>query len=726
MKLEKYPEYKFSKLIIDLLGDGEKHLKVKGNQLSCLCPFHKESKPSFGINLETGLYNCFSCSEKGNIVKFVSKMKDISILEALDELEIAGYDIDKKSSGYYTLKDYAKEKKLDFDFLSKTLKMETDPKGNNIKIPYLNQDGSQIAVRHRGNPDSKTRFWWSGGAKAYLYGLQFIDRFLSEYVVLVEGESDTQCALMHDIQAIGVAGAKNFKKDFAKLFDRFEKVYIHQEPDNGGTEFVKSICRVLAPEKLYTISSFAIDDECKDLADLNVKDKLNKKDLLATAKKIPDIYINEIRNIGEDADHVILANKVLDELYIKFYKSNFYVYDSGVYREGLDKIEKCMLKIDKNIKKNTRAEVLDFIRIEEGVEIAEIDKNLINFKNGIYHIDEDILEAHSPDVFTLCQIDADYLTNEEFQELIDKGENAHIDNFLKDICCGHQDRIDTLLEFTGLALTYDVGDGKCLFLLGETADNGKSTFNELNIALFTNANCCSIAIEEFAERFCGSELTNKLVNVIHEVKNIKLNDIAKFKSVVTGNEISVEEKYKPRYVIKPFAHHYFAMNSLPEVKDADEGYFRRIQIVPFEAKFTDEQKENFDFEQLITQTSLTYYANLCLRAHLKRIKAHRRYFANKEESDRYLDGYKHEDNSVQIFLSNVMFYYNLLPPTSKKVTVKDLYDTYRQWCFRNQIESYSRRDFKNIALASGKFRRAGLKDGYDAIQYVDELPSLKY
>ena len=210
--------YKYEDIIKELLDDGERHLKIKGNQLSCCCPFHQETEASFGINLETGLYNCFSCSAKGNIVKFVSKMKDISILQALDELEIAGYDIDRKSSGYYTLKYYSEEKKLDYDFLSKTLKMETDPKGNRIKIPYFNQDNSQIAIRYRYHPDSKTRFSWSNGAKAYLYGLQFIDRFLSEYVVLVEGESDTQCALMHDIQALGVAGAKNFKKDYAKLF----------------------------------------------------------------------------------------------------------------------------------------------------------------------------------------------------------------------------------------------------------------------------------------------------------------------------------------------------------------------------------------------------------------------------------------------------------------------------------------------------------------------------
>lgn len=101
---------KYEKIIRDLLEDDERHITIKGSQLSCCCPFHQEKKASFGINLETGLYNCFSCSEKGNIVKFVSKMKDISILEALTFLQVEGYDVDRKSNGYYTLKDYSEEK----------------------------------------------------------------------------------------------------------------------------------------------------------------------------------------------------------------------------------------------------------------------------------------------------------------------------------------------------------------------------------------------------------------------------------------------------------------------------------------------------------------------------------------------------------------------------------------------------------------------------------------
>ena len=53
----------YEEVIRELLDD--EHIKIKENELHCCCPFHNESRPSFGINLETGLFNCFSCKEKG-------------------------------------------------------------------------------------------------------------------------------------------------------------------------------------------------------------------------------------------------------------------------------------------------------------------------------------------------------------------------------------------------------------------------------------------------------------------------------------------------------------------------------------------------------------------------------------------------------------------------------------------------------------------------------------
>ena len=53
-----------------------KSVKVTGRNIMVTCPFHgnhSESHPSMGINVDTGLFNCFTCGEKGSVEDFVSK-----------------------------------------------------------------------------------------------------------------------------------------------------------------------------------------------------------------------------------------------------------------------------------------------------------------------------------------------------------------------------------------------------------------------------------------------------------------------------------------------------------------------------------------------------------------------------------------------------------------------------------------------------------------------------
>lgn len=742
MEPDNYSSFQYRKIVQELLEEKDiTHYRVNGEgELTCTCPFHNDTRPSFSISLKKGLYCCHACSEKGNIVQFVSKMKEMNISNSIKLLEEQGYEIENRHSekGYYILEDYAKEKNLDVEFLSDKLHMHTaelDKKiaGKAISIPYFNEQNFQIGVRYRFSPTSTARFSWRTGSKQCLYGVQFLNEF-SSYIILVEGESDCHCAWTNHINALGVPGANNFKKEYAQYLDKFDKIYIHQEPDNGGIQFVKKICQCLPSDKLdklYTISAIELDNECKDLADLHKKGKLDKDTILSKAQKIPKIYLNEITKLEDDAEHVVNAHKVLEQLHIRYYKGNFYVYENGVYKEGLAKIEKCILGIDKNIKKNSRTEILDYLRIVEGVDVADLDSNLINLKNGIYHRDTKILEDHTPDYFTLCQLNFDYLTDEEYEDLIKSGANVPIDNFLKSICCGHQDRTDTLCEYTGYSMLYNVKQQKCLFLLGETADNGKSTFNELELALFDEDNCCSISISEFAQRFFGSELQGKLLNVVHEVENIQLRDLANFKIVISGNELSVEQKYKDRYKLKPFTHHIFAMNTLPDITNGgDEGYFRRLLIVPFEAKFTDEEKEAFDFNALVTKESLNYYGNKSLRAYEKMEKEHPRNFSSHKESKDLVEDYRFEDNSAMIFLNDVLLYAGLIP-NNNKVKITSLYESYTKWCEEENYIPLNKKFFKNMAISSGNFKKCSLQNGYECLKYVgnaklDDIDNIKF
>ena len=47
-----------------------------------LCPFHNEKTPSFSVDRKTNIFTCFGCGATGDVIAFVSKLKNIEPLEA--------------------------------------------------------------------------------------------------------------------------------------------------------------------------------------------------------------------------------------------------------------------------------------------------------------------------------------------------------------------------------------------------------------------------------------------------------------------------------------------------------------------------------------------------------------------------------------------------------------------------------------------------------------------
>ena len=58
----------------------------RGPVLRCLCPFHEEKTPSFDFHTEQGIFHCFGCGIKGNIISFVKFKKACSFYEACEWL----------------------------------------------------------------------------------------------------------------------------------------------------------------------------------------------------------------------------------------------------------------------------------------------------------------------------------------------------------------------------------------------------------------------------------------------------------------------------------------------------------------------------------------------------------------------------------------------------------------------------------------------------------------
>jgi hypothetical protein len=139
-----------------------------------------------------------------------------------------------------TLAEYATTKGLPVEFLKRIGVAEVPYMGAPaVRIPYPRPDGTEGAARYRVQMEKGEgidRFKWKKGSKPFLYGLDRADRYREDgWIVLVEGESDAQTAWYHDIPALGIPGASNWRDDRdAQHLDGFEEIYIMIEPDSGG------------------------------------------------------------------------------------------------------------------------------------------------------------------------------------------------------------------------------------------------------------------------------------------------------------------------------------------------------------------------------------------------------------------------------------------------------------------------------------------------------------
>lgn len=71
--------------IVDIISQYV-HLKRSGRNYFGLCPFHNEKSPSFSVSPDKQIFHCFGCGVGGNVYTFLSKIENMSFIEAVQNL----------------------------------------------------------------------------------------------------------------------------------------------------------------------------------------------------------------------------------------------------------------------------------------------------------------------------------------------------------------------------------------------------------------------------------------------------------------------------------------------------------------------------------------------------------------------------------------------------------------------------------------------------------------
>lgn len=483
--------------------------------------------------------------------------------------------------------------------------------------------------------------------------------------------------------------------------NKFRLAYVFEEPI---TEYLLAS---QIPQKLLEIfKDFYPDTSKQNLSDMF----FGGKEIVYTSGNYYKVSINELEieqieyqeiKESDKPSHDIIARRLLQENEIRVFEDTLYIYENGVYRRNEKSINRKIIEIYPKATTRMQKEVKSYL-LTMAPEVQLKYENLINFKNGLYDLNNNALMPHSPYYFTINQINANINW--------DPVRIGAVDRFLDKISCENIGRKKAILQMIGYSMTSSVEMQKAFVLYGKTAGNGKSTLLEIIERLIGSENVSHVTLQDFvSNRFSVSEIKGKLVNMVSEMTKEFLKDSSVFKQIVTGDTTTVEEKFKDRHTIKPYAKHIFTANELPKVADTSNGYFRRLFIIPFEAVFTDIEKINFNFKELITEQALNYLAAIALQEYIIARREHA--FINEEESKNIIETYKMDSNTVIAYLYDKDRMRCLL--RSGRVRKRnEVFADYINYCKDSEYIHKGRNKFYEEVEATGLVQK-GVYNGYD-------------
>lgn len=262
-----------------------KKSKISGDNLTGLCPFHDDRNNSFSVDLKTGRWKCHAEDRGGNFTSFYAEINQMDTKEAYKEI-LKKYDAyeDKEAEekrkdtmqlSTYTVSQYSFEKHLPEEWLIKQCRVQTGKDKNGIQylyIPYFNETGREVTYRKR-YANKQFRWKYGAGKDICMYGEWKLEQIRTAgYIVLVEGESDSQSMWYMGISTLGIPGASMMRKEWATTLQDL-KVYIHVEPDKGGETFLHKVTTALRDGKfigqVYKWSCKNLG--CKDPSDVYIK-----------------------------------------------------------------------------------------------------------------------------------------------------------------------------------------------------------------------------------------------------------------------------------------------------------------------------------------------------------------------------------------------------------------------------------------------------------------------
>lgn len=365
-----------------------------------------------------------------------------------------------------------------------------------------------------------------------------------------------------------------------------------------------------------------------------------------------------------------------------------YQYNGGVYKEASLDIRnqiRDLIPVDKLISQAKIMEcfklITDDIRLQKSPSELNADSNLINFKNGVWDIENQKLLPHNAGYFQTIQIPHNVGKYRPFTR-------TRLFSYFK-TCNLDKANILMITQYMAYCLTLDYGLKTFMILYGPS-NTGKSVLIRFIESMVGVVNTAALSMHELNARFYPAQLYGKMVNSCADNSALPLSSIETLKKITGGDQIMHERKGKDPFFFVPFAKLIFSFNQLPlQLEEKSNAFYKRMRILTMQ-------------DELYLDNA--YVTSLCADESIEEIIPFLLSLLplysinNTKESRQAVEGLRRDSDSIHAFISK-----RCRVDRSKTAYIEksDLYAAYVDYCIQTGREAHKRQNFMRNIKAMG-------------------------
>lgn len=255
---------------------------------------------------------------------------------------------------------------------------------------------------------------------------------------------------------------------------------------------------------------------------------------------------------------------------------------------------------------------------------------------------------------------------------------------LDEVFQGDRDKVDYFQRAVGYSMTGSNLE-QCMFICHGRGANGKSTVLGV-IRDMAGDYGASARYETFNADLASSKGDDlamlrgkRFVLVVEPDQNAKLAE-GRVKQITGGTDkITCRHLYGKDFSYTPEFKLWYAVNHLPRIRGTDDGIWRRIHLIPFEAQFMGDQRDNELPEKLAAE--MPGILNWALEGAAQWRKTGLRPPTTVVKAT---SAYRHDSDVLQLWIDDCA-----VEDKTKTTTQAELYMSYANWCGDNGLRASS-------------------------------------